>query len=315
MKLETILKSETLEQLNRQLAKAGHDAVRPDLLNEFFSLVEYRNALQWNRLVRVCESLAIVGWGKCEPVEASADKWINGQYFTKLSNAQFEERYLSAGWRRVGDSFVVDGGWCCYHASKDRPERRKMDCEQCLKVLPPADPKNYRVKTLERQRNPLPKNPIRISRYSSNQYPTFDPITKEIGKLRKQLDRLLRPAAYGENFGYLGIACSFSDKLSDYFHDKSDVPKGFKERYWIRPRVDIGRLTKCKGELRLVAQRHFPAAFAELPLGEQKRQFGDDLLEMIDAFAARLRAKKIAYDTNMMREDVEKILRKWVGTK
>ena len=133
--------------------------------------------------------------------------------------------------------------------------------------------------------------------------------------MRKQLDRLLRPAAYGENFGYLGIACSFSDKLSDYFHDKSDVPKGFKERYWIRPRVDIGRLTKCKGELRLVAQRHFPAAFAELPLGEQKRQFGDDLLEMIDAFAARLRAKKIAYDTNMMREDVEKILRKWVGTK
>lgn len=315
MKLDTILKSETLEQLKQRLLQAGHEAIRPELLREFFSLVEYRNARQWNRLVRVCEALAIVGWGECEPVEASADKWIDGQYFTKLSNAQFEERYLCAGWRRAGDSFLVDGGGCCYHASKDRSERSKMDWKQCLDNLPPADLKNYGVRVLERQRNPLPKNPIRISRYISNQYPTFDPLTKEINRLRKELDRRLRPAAYGENFGYLGIACSFSFKLSDYFHDESDVPPGFKERYWIRPRVKIGRLSKCKGELRLVAQRHFPAAFAELPFTQQKQQFSDDLLEIIDAFAVRLRAKKIAYDMDMLRNDVVKILKKWVDAK
>jgi hypothetical protein len=58
-------------------------------LQQFADLKTYRNAEEWNRLVRVCEGLRMVGWGEAEPVEAIAQQWLNGAWYTRLQNSAF----------------------------------------------------------------------------------------------------------------------------------------------------------------------------------------------------------------------------------
>ena len=63
---------EDLAALQAHLLSADEPWVRAQLLQQFADLKTYRNAEEWNRLVRVCEGLRMVGWGEAEPVEAIA---------------------------------------------------------------------------------------------------------------------------------------------------------------------------------------------------------------------------------------------------
>ena len=63
---------EDLAALQAHLLSADEPWVRAQLLQQFAALKAYRNAEEWNRLVRVCEGLRMVGWGEAEPVEAIA---------------------------------------------------------------------------------------------------------------------------------------------------------------------------------------------------------------------------------------------------
>ncbi len=70
MVLEEIFDIGTLEELRRQLDSSAGRRLRKALLREFWKVCRYSNAEEWNRAVRVCGALAIVGWGNCEPVVA-----------------------------------------------------------------------------------------------------------------------------------------------------------------------------------------------------------------------------------------------------
>ncbi len=61
--INTLYKLETIEDLDNYLNSLDINTVRKELISEFDRLYDYKNITEWNKLVRVCESLAIIGWG------------------------------------------------------------------------------------------------------------------------------------------------------------------------------------------------------------------------------------------------------------
>ena len=139
MALDPIFKLDSIAEIEGYLRSIGPDRARPHLIEAFFKLVEYRNAHEWNRLVRVCEALAIAGWGNYEPVEATAERWINGSFYTELRNRFFEDRFLSVGWKKKGTTFVHEESSRFYYRSPDCPERPELNTSEYLTRNPDID--------------------------------------------------------------------------------------------------------------------------------------------------------------------------------
>ena len=54
------------------------DELRENLFGEFLKYADYKNAAEWNKAVRICECLAIIGWGSHEALEAIREIFYNG---------------------------------------------------------------------------------------------------------------------------------------------------------------------------------------------------------------------------------------------
>ncbi|WP_338552832.1 hypothetical protein [Paenibacillus sp. KS-LC4] len=293
MKLSSIYESETLEQLAEAIQTAPvKDELRELLIAEYHRLFHYANIKQWNELVRVCEALAIIGWGSSlTPVEAVADKWINGSYYTELRTRTFEQLKDSCkGWSKQQDSFIIHDG---------------------------SDSTHYGITEFASQRNLLPKNPLRLVR-SGNYQRSAQPFIDSLSELRRELDEHMRQELYGAAFSYVGIHCHFSHHDDaertlqyEYFHEQNDVPDGFEQGYYIKPKFAARKLTSRKGELKLEVTRHYTRAEGELPLSEQQQQFKTDMLVIVDLLTEKLRKKKVSYRMDLLREDLLNILEKW----
>ncbi len=85
-----IFNIEDLDELSVHLSKQEQKKARNWLFSQFDKLYHYENIKEWNELVRVCEALKIIGWGDREPLEAKAERWINGSFYTSLMNQYFE---------------------------------------------------------------------------------------------------------------------------------------------------------------------------------------------------------------------------------
>lgn len=286
---DAIFEELPVEELERRVSASDQDALRAEFLTEYDQLREYRSLAEWNRLVRVCEILALVGWGERQPVEAYAEKWINGGWYTQLRTATFDALPgTERGWLKRGTTFVPE----------DRPE---------LTVLGPT--------TIVSQRNPLPKNPIRLARGGNYPDPAHG-FVEELARLRKALDRRLT-RSYGPGFGYLGIMLAFSlpdahpasGLRMEYFHDESAIPPGFAAKAFVRPRLAVGRLAKRKGEVKLEVTRHYTRAEGEADLETQKQTFVRDLDAILDLLADRLRTRAPDYRVEELRSDIRGIQR------
>ena len=299
--MNEIYKLETIDELKKYINAVSVDKLRTSLLTEFNQLVNYKNIKEWNELVRVCEALSITGWGNNEPFEATADKWVNGAFYTELRNKFFEQKLeWSKQWSKQKETFVI--------------------------YEPDADKTDYGISTFASQRNKLAKSPIRWSR-SGNYQSSVQPLVDSLEILRNKIVRETRPELYGDAFSYIGIKLNFShhDDESpsiryEYFYDENDVPeelKGTKNpggtpAYYIRPRLDIGKLSTKSDELKLVVTRHFTKAFGYLDLSEQKEILLSDFLEIIDILAGKLKKKKINYNTELLKQDTTKIFSEWL---
>ncbi|WP_409345916.1 hypothetical protein [Paenibacillus sp. MBLB4367] len=230
-----------------------------------------------------------MGWGEREPVEAIAEKWINGSYYSSLRTRTFTTiEGTSKGWSKRGDSFIIHEG---------------------------HDMANYGIPALATQRNPLPKNPVRMVR-SGNYQRSAQPFVDSLEQLRDRLDRDMRQEIYGEGFGYLGIHCWFSHHDDpcvryEYFHAEQDVPPDFAAAYFIRPRLQVGKLAKRSGQLKLEITRHFTRLEGELPLETQKEMFKRDLMEIAAILDEKLKKKKTPYRTDLLKEDLAAVLAGW----
>lgn len=312
MDLDALLQRDTLDALEAGLAGVDPEVAREALLDAFFALVEYENVAEWNRLVRVCEALAIVGWGEVEAVDARAARWLNGRPYTDLMNRAFEKRFLSAGWSEMGSTFVLGETDRFYYASPERPDRPQLDTAAYAAARPTVDRVDHGVSKLASQRNPLARNPLRLTR-SGRFYPAFEPLVDALLGLRHRLDRETRPERYGPGFGYLGILYAFSYPLEQYYHREEDVPAEPEGRTFVRERLALGRLAKAKGELRMTVTRYVPPALAERSLADQKREVADDLRALLDTLEARLKKRKADYDVPALRADLDAILDGWLG--
>ena len=76
--MEEIFEIEDLKELEEFLqSQSDVEQLRERLFAEFLKYADYENAGEWNKAVRLCESLAIIGWGT-EPIPNK-----NGCYHTQ----------------------------------------------------------------------------------------------------------------------------------------------------------------------------------------------------------------------------------------
>ena len=62
------------------------EKLREKLFAEFLKYADYKSVSEWNKAVRLCECLAVIGWGNHEPVEASRGVFFNGNPRTFFCN-------------------------------------------------------------------------------------------------------------------------------------------------------------------------------------------------------------------------------------
>ncbi|MGX4585666.1 hypothetical protein [Paenibacillus chitinolyticus] len=290
--MEDVYLTDTIEQLTARIQQeSSPDLLRQALFAEYDRYVDYANIQEWNRLVRVCEALHIAGWKEREPVEAIAEKWINGSYYTNLRTRAFlTVEGTAKGWSKQGNTFVIDDG-------RDRAD--------------------YGISELANQRNPLPKNPVRLV-HSGNYQQSVQSFVECLRDLRERLDRDMQQERYGAGFDYFAVLCWFShhDDPSptvryEYFHSEEDVPPHFAEAYYIRPKLQASKLAKRSGQLKMEFTRHYTRQEGELPLEALKELFKRDLLEIVATLEEKLKKKKLPYRTDLLRQDLEIILANW----
>ncbi len=120
--MEKIFDTADLKELRGYLsARQDAEEMRRQLLAAFMEYSQYRNALEWNTAVRICEALAIIGWGTHEPVEAIKGVYFNGNPETCFINRDAKPRFFNAVWSKRKDGFAIDPELSFFHGSQEHP--------------------------------------------------------------------------------------------------------------------------------------------------------------------------------------------------
>jgi len=285
--IQTIWDTESLTDLKATLDVANTDALRLKLLETLDPLLDYRNMRDWNRVVRLCEALALIGWGERTALEANRSKAINGAWKTHIQNRYFEphsERY----WRSKAHYFILEDG---------------------------PDDHDYGETTLASQRNPLSKAPIRWV-LSGNSERSDPQLFWALQDLRLQIIERLSSDDYGDGFSFLGLQFNFSRHddpyvKEEYYNSESDVPADQTLKYWIKPRLKLGRLTQKNGYWHVRGDRNFTRAFAEKTLPEQKTILAEDFENALTIAKGKLKKKLPDYDVERLNADLQNIHKTW----
>lgn len=315
-----------LEELRAYLSDLpDRYAVREKLYAEFLRYSRYRNVEEWNSAVRICEALAIIGWGTHEPVEAIRGIWFNGNPETYFINRYAKPRFLDAVWSKRKDGFAIDYSQSSFHGTSETPLAEPVLIGGQTGVIQDIP--------ISRQRNWIPKNPIRIIRGLANCYENSRPLIESIeGELIPDLNRGMRPELYGTAIDSIVINLSFS--FYDNYHCKTNyiiadeslklkqndfytkLLEMYSEQeindhgYYLRNRYTYGPFRKDSGTTRvnIVLEKEF----SQLSHSEQKQLLSEYLIHAVEQIARRLN-RKISYDFPLMISDFKLILQSWLG--
>lgn len=299
------------------------EALRDSLYGEFIRYSRYRNVEEWNRAVRICECLAIIGWGTREPLEAVRGVYFNGNPDTCFVNRDKKPRFLDAVWSKRNGGLAIDFGRSMFHAGPGIRSVNVTDSEESIGEI--------QAGKLNSQRNWIPKNPICVTRGIANCYEGSKAVIDSISAdLMPELNRRMRPELYGTAVNQIVLDLAFS--FYDNYHCKtnyiiadpslklkrSDLYPAllgmFSEKeiedngYYLRNRFTYGPFRADSGTARIAIV--FEKEFSELPQARQKQILGDYLLHAVSECARRLRGK-VDYDFGLMTADFAAILRKW----
>lgn len=301
------------------------DVLRERLYGLFLEYSCYSNAAEWNAAVRICEALAIMGWGDHEPLEARKGRWFNGNPETCFINRDGKVRFLEAVWSKRKDGLAIDYDMSFVHGDRERAYDPPVRCKGGTGA--PQDVK------LCSQRNWIAKNPIRIVRGLANCYDSSKPVVESMDRvLTPMLNRKMRPELYGASIDAIVLNVSFS--FYDNYHCKTnyiiaDETLGLRQRdfypkllemytekeiddngYYLRNRFTYGPFRKDTGSVRvnIVLEREF----SQLSVRDQKRLLGEYLLHAVEQVARRL-GRKICYDFQLMISDFRAVLNVWTG--
>ncbi|MEW4453756.1 hypothetical protein AB1L30_13870 [Bremerella sp. JC817] len=282
--VKAILALETIDELSTFLESQDVDEVRVEMLARFDQLIEYSDADQWAVAVRVCETLAMIGWGDREPVDAISH--FNGDCWeTRFVTAQNEFRFQLARWSKR------KAGWTIcnpeFRPSPDFPDRPAIDWQQNAgKEYPIVD-----RDSLPSQRNYRRQMPISMGVSCGR-----SDAARSVVVLRKELAEHLRatmtPDAYGDAI--------------EKFYFTLHRPDSTDEEH---SRLKVGAFNaKQKASY---ADLYLHRDFAELPVAEQRVFLGEQLLAAVDALAVKLKKRKLSYDIASFRSHVELAIQVW----
>lgn len=312
------------EAAREELREKAQQELREELYGEFLRYCRYRNVEEWNRAVRVCECLAIVGWGEHEPVEAVRGSYFNGNPNTYFINRDKRPRYFDAVWSKRGEVLAIDFSRSSFHASPDSPDTKGIVADGAIGEIKSA--------RLASQRNWIPKNPICITRGIANCYENSKGVIDSIeADLKPVLNRGMRPELYGWAIDQIVLNLAFS--FYDNYHCKTnyiiaDESLKLKERelypallnmfsekeiedngYYLRNRFSYGPFRAATGTANIFIV--FEKEFSEQSPRRQKQLLSEYLRHAVGEFAKRQR-KKITYDFELMIADFSAILSEWV---
>ena len=290
-----------LTELNhiQQWLSAQDDNFTAQLLAEFNRLKDYKNALEWNQLVMVCEAITLQEfWHKLdlEPQEAFCGKGLSGSWETALYDANWQ---MLAGsgrdWSKNGDSFSIYQG---------------------------ADTLNYGVNKLNSQRNVLPTNPFKIGRFMANCQQSVVAFVAEVDYLNDCFELQMQPKLYGDDFYYVKINTNYSHHdwpghssvLAEYVHDEKDAPTDHK-KYYVMPEIEYGKLSTRRNRLCWKVDRNYSRAWGNLALSVQKQSLADDLGVIFAELEAKLTKKKVDYNIKLAIEHANTIIKQWLNAK
>lgn len=322
--LSQIFDIDDLQQLREYLtAISDSEQLRARLFAEFLKYSRYRNAEEWNRAVRLCECLAVVGWGSHEPLEAIRGTYFNGNPNTFFINRNATPRFMDAVWSKRKDGIAVDFGSSSYHDSPYVPTAGHPVSGDVIGEIQQAK--------LCGQRNWIPKNPICITRGLANCYENSKALIASLeNELKPTLNQRMRPELYGNAINRIILNCSFS--FYDNYHCKTnyiiaDESLGLTQKdfysallgmfskkeiedngYYLRNRFAYGPFRSETGIMRvgIVLEKEF----SELSTLGQKRVLSEYFLQAVGKCAKRL-SKKLDYDFGLMTADFSVILKEW----
>ncbi|MCM1356063.1 MAG: hypothetical protein NC212_06635 [Staphylococcus sp.] len=322
--MNRIFEISDIEELREYLLSCGDkEILRGQLLDAFQRYSHYRNASEWNLAVRVCEALAIVGWGSHKPVEAIRGAYFNGNPDTCFLDRNAKPCYLDAVWSKRKDGVAIDYTRSFSHENSG--SGRLMSELIGIQVGEVQDIK------LDTQRNWIPKNPIRIVRGLANCYSGSRPVVKSIDNfLMPALNACMRPEMYGSDIDIIIFNLSFS--FYDNYHCKTNhiiadeslklrhkdfYPKllemySLKEiednGYYLRNRFTYGPFRKETGNVRVDIV--FEKEFSQKTVSVQKELLSGYLIHAAQHLAKRLH-RKINYDFPLMIADFKSVLETW----
>ncbi|WP_297939953.1 hypothetical protein [uncultured Campylobacter sp.] len=321
--LEQIYKIEDLSELEILLRAQDTNLIRDRLLAEFDRYAFYKNVSEWNKAVKICECLAIIGWGERESLEALRGKFYNGYAMTYFLNAHGEARYVEATWSKRKTGLSMQDGDTIFHPSPDASG----------KTLARPVKEDIQDVKLNSQRNWIAKNPVRITRAISNCYESSRAVIESLFlDLQPALNAKMRPQIYGSAINYIKLRCafSFSDRgCKTNYIIAPDKPKLSSQRAWelihemmgederraggyyLRNRFEYSPFRKDTGKTGALI--HFEREFSELAPMEQKRRMGEYFLTALKQIAQK--QSKLEYDFAAMIEDFSKILDEWLKAK
>ncbi|MCC9016298.1 hypothetical protein [Flavobacterium lipolyticum] len=323
--MNSIYHLDTLQELKEYLEKQDQKLLREELINEFLKFAEYKNASDWNNAVKICESLAIVGWGKHEPLQAVKGMFFNGNPETCFINKFREPRFVDAIWSKRKDGFTMEKGRTSYFESPMLSEKKTILNEYYIQ-------EDIQDLALANQRNWIPKNPILITRTISNCYENSKSVIESIDKeLQPELDLKMKPEKYGTAINQIVFSCSYSFydnnscKTNYIIADESlklkqkdfypELLKIFSKQeiesngYFLRNRYEYGNFNSQKGKI--VNEINFEKELSDLSYIKQKQAIAKHILISLNATIEKLKKKKISYDFESMQNDFLEILTKW----
>ncbi|WP_020531037.1 hypothetical protein [Flexithrix dorotheae] len=325
--MKVVFDIENIDELESYLLKhSNRDSLRESLIAEFLRDAYYKNVRQWNRAVRICECLAIIGWGEYEPLEALRGKWFNGNPQTCFLNKFGDLRFVEAIWSKRKSGFTMEQGRTSFHYSPDDIN----NIQTILSEYPTKE--DIQSLSLNSQRNWIPKNPIWITRGVSNCYENSKELIDSLSKeLQVELNERMRPEKYGRKVNRLILSCAFSFFDNDhcktnYIISESNKPltnskaweeirKTFSEKeiedngYYLRNRYKFGPFRKDTGNVQITI--HFEKEFSDLSHLEQKKVLSEYFKQAIIQTAEKLKKKDLGYDFDAMIGDFTRVLSSW----
>lgn len=322
--MNQIFDIETLDKLEEYLSKQDQKSLREKLFSELLIYVDYKNVSEWNKAVKICESLTIIGWGEHEPLQAVKGIFFNGNPTTLFVNKFRKPFFVDAIWSKRKNGYTMEPGRTTYHQSPLFPNKNTI-----LHDYPVTE--DIQDLTLNNQRNWIPANPILITRSISNCYESSKSVIESIEKeLQPELDTKMKPEKYGPIVNRIIFNCSYSFddfgcktnyiiadekqnlKSKDFYpellkmYSKKEIESN---GYFLRNRYEYGPFKLDTGVIKITI--HFEKELADLDFISQKEKISEHISESLNTVIDKLKKKKLKYDFDSMQQDFTEILLKW----